>query len=131
MSKLDNIKKETGFQVPDGYFENFTKKMQENIHQEVESKSLLKILKPIFSAAAVLVGFAVISYFVYGTVINNKDENATNNIAQNDYEEDIYNEELILDVLYSDEAKEDSIYADDLMDYLEDEVTYEDLLAEL
>ena len=53
------------------------------------------------------------------------------NIAQNDYEDEMYNEEIILDVLYSEEVAQDSVKAEHLMDYLEDEVAYEDLLAEL
>ena len=132
MNELDKIKKETGFQIPDGYFEDFATKMQENIHQETEPKTLIRILRPIFSAAAVLVGFTILSYFVYGAFIDKPVNDSPNNIAQNDYEEEMYNEELILDVLYNDETiEEDTINSENIMDYLEDEVAYEDLLAEL
>ena len=49
MSELDNIKKETGFKIPDGYFEDFSKKMEESILEKAEENTIIRILKPILS----------------------------------------------------------------------------------
>ena len=127
MEELEKIKKETGFEVPENYFEDFSEKMMENIKKENSSRGIIKILRPIISVAAIITIIFAISYFTSNT---NNSTNKIENIAQNNYEEDYFSEDLIIDVL-SDNYETDTLKEEFLVDYLGDEVPYEDLLAEL
>jgi len=133
MSELGNIKKETGFKVPEGYFDNFSKRMENLIIEEKKPTGIVRFLKPLLSAAAIITAVSFISYFAYNNNSNETPNQTAEIITQEEYEEEIYSEEFIIDAL----ANEEKNYTDtietneEIIEYLEDEVSYNDLLAEL
>ena len=80
--KLESLKKDYPFKVPQNYFDDFPARMQQRIEQEKQSISKLKtriidFIKPALGLAA---GFAAIFMLVYWPVktLNNRQMEATN-----------------------------------------------------
>lgn len=132
MSQLDKIKKETGFNIPKDYFDNFSEKMDRKINEKDNSNGVVRFLKPLLSAAAIIAGISIISYYAYNINTTEPKNQTAEIITQEEYEESLYSEEFIIDALAEELNTTDTIEIDDgVMEYLEDEVSYDDLLAEL
>ena len=132
MSQLDKIKKETGFNIPKDYFDNFSEKMDRKINEKDNSNGVVRFLKPLLSAAAIIAGISIISYYAYNINTTEPKNQTAEIITQEEYEESLYSEEFIIDALAEEINTTDTIEIDDgVMEYLEDEVSYDDLLAEL
>ena len=136
MIKFDeNIKVKHGFEVPDNYFNDFHNKIMKKIENENENenenqkyKPSILFLKKLMPAAAILL-LGLISFYIVKsetTKTNTTNQNVVFYIA--DFDEDIYDDEIIIDEVYSE--KQDTISDYQLIDYMEDEISYEDLLAE-
>lgn len=132
MSELDKIKKETGFNIPENYFDDFSKKMEQKITEKNNSNGVIRFLKPLLSAAAIIAGLSIISFYAYNLNTNENKSQTAEIITQDEYEENLYSEEFIIDALAEDTNNNDTLETNDaIIEYLEDEVTYDDLLAEL
>ncbi len=143
--KLSEIKKQNPFTVPDGYFNDFSSRLQDKLGKQKDSKkrSLYYSLKPyiysVASAAAIL-----IAALVYYNISENKHSETvllSSEIALA-FEDNIYDLEetyLIENYTVQQEAEEmiydyesDPTYKDEIIQYLLDEdVEIESIVNEL
>lgn len=75
--KISNQKPETGFQVPDGYFDGFPERMHSRLHSEmseIPEKSVFReLIIPRLALAASFIGLMVISYTGIRFLVNQQD----------------------------------------------------------
>ncbi len=131
MDEFNDIKNKTGFKVPDGYFNNFADKMAEMIKEEPEPKVKTFSLKPILSMAAMFISVLIISWTVF-SYFNKSSKQITNSDALAYLECNI--DDISDDLLY--ESYEDDIissqtYTSDEIDYLEEELTDDEIIDNL
>ncbi len=132
MSRLDKIKKETGFDVPKDYFNKFSGRMENLIIEENTATKIIKFLKPLLSVAAIITAVISISYLVYNNNIKRNTNKTAEIISTEEYEQEMYSEEFIIDALAQEPNYIDSLETnEEIIEYLEDEVSYNYLLAEL
>jgi len=132
MSILDKIKKETGFNVPKDYFNNFSVRIENLIIEENTTTKIVKFLKPLLSVAAIITAVIFLSYHVYNNNIKINTNKTAEIISPEEYEEEMYSEEFIIDALAQEPNYIDTLETnEDIIEYLEDEVSYNYLLAEL
>ena len=86
MSELDKIKKETGFDIPENYFDNFSKRMEKLITEEKKPTGIIRFLKPLLSAAAIITAVSFISYFAYNNNSNETANQTAQALTQEEYE---------------------------------------------
>lgn len=134
MKNLSNMKKDQGFKVPEGYFENLSSRIQEKVEQEERPKheNRFLILKPYLWMAASILG---IGLFVKVILTNTLPENferykITKQTAVNvDTTSTTEDENTALNWSTEDLPETTS---DEIIDYLSDyEIDEENLLANL
>lgn len=74
LKKLDSIKKNQQFGVPDDYFNNFNSRLADKIknQQKEEKKSLFQIIKPQLAVAASFAALFLLAYTVFNVLIPEK-----------------------------------------------------------
>jgi len=137
---LDKISKELPFRVPDNYFEELPEKIQASCKEaeqtEQNGNSLIKILKPAFSLAAMFIGVALLAFIAVNIISESgqKQNSLSEDIAKVNYEEQYSSEEeMIKAIQQQQENKEmNNEKADEYIDYLlEDDIDYGTLIKEL
>ena len=137
---LDKISKELPFRVPDNYFEELPEKIQASCKEaeqtEQNGNSLIKILKPAFSLAAMFIGVALLAFFAVNLISEtNQDKTSlSEDIAKATYEEQYSSEEEMIRAIQEQQKNEEinSEKADEYIDYLlEDDIDYGTLIKEL
>jgi len=132
MDEFNDIKNKNGFKVPDGYFNNFADRMTEMVKDEQEVKTKTFSLKPILSMAAIFISVLVISWSVFA-YFNQTAEQITNSDALAYLECNI--DEISDDLLYESYEDENAIYDEayttDEIDYLEEELTEDEIIDNL
>jgi hypothetical protein len=135
---LNDMKKELPFRVPDNYFDDLPDRVMERCQEEgletsKEKRSILFILKPAFSLAAMFIGFAVIAYLAISLVKQPDDKSYhPNDIAKANYEEQFKSEQEILDAIEREETMDTENEKNEYIDYLlNEDIDYGTLIKEL
>jgi len=132
MDEFNDIKNKNNFKVPDGYFNSFADKMAEMVKEEQVVKTKTFSIKPILSMAAIFISVLVISWSVFA-YFNNTTEQITNSDALAYLECNI--DELSDDLLYESFVDDDIVledaYTNDEIDYLEEELTDDEIIDNL
>ncbi len=124
-TKLSKNMKENPFLVPDGYFENFSSRLQDKLAEErkKEERSLYLVLKPFIYTVSSVAAILILTFIFYKAIVDKGNTAVPSNseIAAM-FEEDVYDlEDTYLSDNYSNELE-----ADDLMFSNEDDPSYED-----
>jgi Golgi nucleoside diphosphatase len=133
MDEFNDIKNKNGFKVPDGYFNSFADKMAEMVKEEQALKSKTFSLKPILSMAAIFISVLVISWSVF-SYFNQTAEQITNSeaLAYLECNIDDISDDLLYESLADDyTADNDIINSYDEIDYLEEEITDDEIIDNL
>ena len=137
---LNKISKELPFRVPDNYFEELPEKIQvrckEAEQTEQNGNSLIKILKPAFSLAAMFIGVALLAFFAVNIISDSgqKQNSLSEDIAKVNYEEQYSSEEEMIKAIQEQQENDEmnNEKADEYIDYLlEDDIDYGTLIKEL
>jgi hypothetical protein len=135
---MNNINKESPFGVPENYFRDLPDRVMERCQEEEETqskgKSLVYILKPALSLAAMFIGIAVIAYFAVSIIDQPEEKKYTpNDIARANYETPYSSEEDLIDAFNSEEKIKTEKETDEYIDYLlnEEDIDYGTLIREL
>lgn len=66
LPQLENLKSDSGFRVPEGYFDTLSSRISDKIisqkEEKVSERSWISVLKPPLSLAALFAGVAIIGY---------------------------------------------------------------------
>ena len=129
--KLHSIKKDSPFKVPEDYFENFARRIQDKISEEKNLSAYQRIaiaVKPMLKLAAAFVLLALFAYLITYFITDNTKNNDIN-YASNDQVN--VSEQYILDnaentdiisVMNNDSTTESNdIESDKIIDYLVNE----------
>jgi len=140
---LNKINKELPFRVPDNYFEELPEKIRARCKQsdkvfENRSSSLINILKPAFSLAAMFIGVALLAFLAVN-LINQPEQQKTTlseDIAKANYENHYSSEEEIIEAIKEQQQENaqngDIQKEDEYIDYLlEDDIDYGTLINKL
>jgi hypothetical protein len=113
-SGINGIEKKNNFSVPDGYFENFSSRLQVTIHREKETPRLQRAIKHIFRSrlamAASFIGLIIIAYSGIKYIIRDQSIPKTSAIEIADiinYQINEIDDNLIYD-LYAETSLENS-----------------------
>ncbi|MGM0497581.1 MAG: hypothetical protein ACQESJ_06660 [Bacteroidota bacterium] len=137
---INKISKELPFRVPDNYFEELPEKIQARCKEaeqtEQSGNSLINILKPAFSLAAMFIGVALLAFFAVNVISNSGQEKTSlsEDMAKANYEEQYSSEEEMIKAIQEQEEniKMNSEEANEYIDYLlEDDIDYGTLIKEL
>jgi hypothetical protein len=136
---LKNIKKEQPFKVPDGYFEDFTARLNDRIHAPSTTAhvKIFALVKPYVAAAVILIIALIAGSYYYRS---NKSRKATERFyteVSQEIERDLYSfsDEFIFQVMMK-EIPENSISSslntEDVINYLlNEDLVDEELTDEL
>jgi len=130
MEELDNIPKKLPYSVPDGYFDNFSKRLKERMEAERNLswyKKSYNFVRPHLALAAAVIGFILISYTGIRLILNNN--NAEMTIEDIAYIIDDISYDVDDDILISTMVEEEidiewinaSFESEDIFDYLSDD----------
>ena len=132
--------KELPFKAPDGYFDQFTERLQSRMQQEKQLSWMgrtYQLIRPQLAMAAIIIGFVVISYTGIRIILNDRiTEPSIMEIAYalDDYLYDM-DDELLISTIIEEEIEigwiNGGYESDDIMDYLmEEEIDYTNLIDE-
>ena len=139
--KLEEIHKENPFRVPDKYFGELPDRIMARCEEEeathVKENSLIRILKPAFSLAAMFIGVAFLAFMAV-QVIHTTDKNSTpilDEMAKADYEKTYRSEEEIIKAIQEKQNMQQNANqkeAEEYIDYLlNEDIDYGTLIDEL
>jgi hypothetical protein len=129
-SNIDRIGKKRPFSVPEGYFDSFPEKVRGRLQNEEVSavsvpERVWQVLRPQLSLAAVIIGFAIIGYIGFNTLIQSEKQLLSDEVITEyvDYYQHEFSDYYLVSMLDFDEFElEDGGYYDDdadaYMDYL-------------
>jgi hypothetical protein len=84
--KLEGMKKDLPFSLPENYFENFQEKLRERLETRQKSgffEKTYRLVRPQFAVAAALAGFILLGYFIVKSTLNaGKQTNAVEEYAE-------------------------------------------------
>ncbi len=139
--RLEEVPKETPFTVPEGYFEDFSARLNERLQKEdtpIEipaEPTIWRGVRSMLGMAAGLAFFVILSFTIIRYILNQNDVNTNKEIAFNDSirQEGSLNggeNEVSTESVYNDEAINEAYFTDYMMDYLISEGVDIQLLAE-
>jgi len=134
--KLNNIGKEQPFRVPENYFRDLPEQIMDKCKQDEQKRSIVHILKPALSLAAMFVGVALIAYFALQMIDRPAVQVPSNqqDIAEAEYFDRYFNQNELLegDPENEEEPKTDNKKTQKYIKYLLDEdIDYTTLINEL
>lgn len=126
-SNIERIGKKRPFSVPEGYFDSFPEKVRGRMSNEEVSvvsvpERVWQVLRPQLSLAAVIIGFAIIGYIGFNTLIQSEKQLLSDEVITEyvDYYHDDFSEYYIMGMLDSDDIElEDGGYFDDADSYVD------------
>jgi len=131
--KISDIGKQQPFKVPDNYFKDLPERIMERCEKKEQKRSVVQIIKPTISLAAMFIGVALIAYLAI-QVIDQPDGETTyqqEDIAEAEY----YNQNELMEDINSGESKQlkqDSEQTDQYIEYLlNEDIDYTTLINEL
>jgi len=133
MDEFNDIKNKNGFKVPDGYFNNFADKMPFYEERFTIIWASAHDFKPILSMAAIFISVLVISWSVF-SYFHQTAEQITNSdaLAYLECNIDDISDDLLYESLGDDyTADNDIINSSDEIDYLEEEITDDEIIDNL
>jgi len=135
--KLNKIGREQPFRVPENYFRDLPEKVMDKCEQEEQKRSLIHIIKPALSLAAMFIGVALIAYFTLQLLDRPAVQvpSGQQDIAEAEYYDQYYNQNELLEGDQEDEAeatrtgnKKTQKYIEYLLD---EDIDYTTLINEL
>jgi hypothetical protein len=78
--KLDGMKKDLPFSLPENYFENFPERLRERMETSQKSgffEKTFRLIRPQLAIAAVLAAFALLGYVIVKSTLNAGRQNET------------------------------------------------------
>ena len=132
--------KESPFKAPEGYFDQFSERLQSRMQHEKQRSWMDKtyqLIRPQLAMAAIIIGFVAISYTGMRIILNDRSAEPTIMELADVLDDYLYDmdDELLISLLVEEEIDIDWINggyeSDDIMDYLmEEEMDYVDLIDE-
>ncbi len=135
--KLSDIGKRQPFEVPDGYFRDLPDRIMEQCGEREQKKSVVQILKPALSLAAMFIGVAVIAYFAVQFIDQPKEQPTytQKDIAEAEYLDQIRDQEELMESINQQDMKahaQDSEKTQKYIEYLlNEDIDYTTLINEL
>lgn len=135
--KISDIGKEQPFQVPEDYFRDLPERIMKRCEQKEHKKSMVQIIKPAVSLAAMFIAVALIAYFAIQFI--DKPEGETSykgqDIAEAEYYDQYYNQNELMDNIQEegvDASLPDSDQTKKYIEYLlNEDIDYPTLINEL
>lgn len=134
---INNINKELPFRTPDNYFKELPEQIIEKCKEEEQSdkigKSLIYILKPALSLAAMFIGIAIIAFLAVNVIEQPEKKSYTpNDIAKANYDKQFSSEQEIIDAINAEKETSAEEETDEYIDYLlNEDIDYGTLINEL
>ena len=134
--KISEAGKRQPFKVPEGYFNKLPDRIMHACKKQEASASVIHLMKPVLSLAALFIGVAVIAFFTVQTV-NQQEASSGNkqkNIAKAEYEDTHSNHEELLQTIRDSQHKEQANQkqSEQYIDYLlKEDVEYTTIVNEL
>jgi hypothetical protein len=134
--KLNNkIGNEKPFRVPENYFRDLPDRIMERCEQQEQKQSVVQIIRPTLSLAAMFIGVALIAYFALQMIDRPAVQvpSSQQDIAEAEYYDQYYNQnELLEGEDDSEDTKADNKKTQKYIEYLLDEdIDYTTLINEL
>lgn len=135
--KISDIGKQQPFIVPDNYFKDLPERIMEQCEKKEQKRSVLQIIKPAISLAAMFIGVALIAYLAIQVIDQPEGETPyqQEDIAEAEYYDQYYNQDELMEDIHSGEPtqlKEDSEQTDQYIEYLlNEDIDYTTLINEL
>lgn len=130
MKEFNEIKKDSGFKVPDNYFNNFASKMEEVIKEEGAVTKTQFSIKPILSMAAVFISALAISWVLLAN-FNNSKITSDDALAYLECNIDDISDDLLYESISNEEPLTNEEELNNELDYLEEEMSDEEILDNL
>ncbi|MBS3771403.1 MAG: hypothetical protein KGY69_14225 [Bacteroidales bacterium] len=130
----EDIGKKLPFQVPENYFKELPDKIMKRCRVEKTGRSLIRILKPALSFAALFIGIALIAYFAVNLTgqSNGNSSHKPEDIARTEYTKPFPTERELIEAFKNNQKKINDQEADQYIDYLlEENIGYGPLIREL
>lgn len=130
----DDIGKKLPFQVPENYFKELPDKIMKRCREEETGQSLIHILKPALSFAALFIGIALIAYFAVNLAgqSNGNAPHTHEDIARAEYTKPFPTEQELIEAFKNNQRDINDQEADQYIDYLlEENIGYGPLIREL
>ena len=135
--KISDIGKKQPFQVPENYFRDLPERIMERCEEKEQKQSVIQVIKPALSLAAMFIAVALIAYFAL-QVIDQPEGKAPYNqedIAEAEYYDQYYNQNELMEDIHggaSTQAEEDTEQTDQYIEYLlNEDIDYTTLMNEL
>jgi hypothetical protein len=133
LKKLDSLKNNNQFSVPEGYWSEFNKKINDKIDSEEQrkSKNIIRVIRPQLALAASFAALFILSYSVFRALIPN-DQLSENEIFIA-LEKELFDiDETVLFESVSIEKKQPTytefdLSEEEILDYLSEESSDEDI----
>jgi hypothetical protein len=133
LKKLDSLKNNNQFSVPEGYWSEFNKKINDKIDSEEQrkSKNIIRVIRPQLALAASFAALFILSYSVFKALIPN-DQLSENEIFIA-LEKELFDiDETVLFESVSIEKKQPTytefdLSEEEILDYLSEESSDEDI----
>ena len=135
--KISDIGKEQPFQVPDNYFGELPERVMKQCEQKEQKRSLVQMIKPAVSLAAMFIAVALIAYFAIQLIDTPDGENPYKgqDIAEAEYYDQYYNQNELMDYIHDEQAAPSSQDSDQTTKYIEyllnEDIDYTTLINEL
>ncbi|MBI3503162.1 MAG: hypothetical protein HY063_15350 [Bacteroidetes bacterium] len=141
MSKLENIKKENHFKIPENYFDYLPEEIMDRIHSREKSKERFFLLKPsiIISSLAVLSGIILLTIFLLKKNISQNEIILSDNDVQQiidtpelyNISESVITEQFLSSVSEEALKEETNISNEEINSYLEENTDVNTIINEL
>ena len=131
MKEFNEIKKDSGFKVPDNYFNVFASKMEEMVKEESAVTKKQFSIKPILSMAAVFISVLAISWVLFANLSTPEEAITYDTLAYLECNIDDFSDDLLYESsadIITEEFSDDFL---DEIDYLEEEISDDELINNL
>jgi hypothetical protein len=122
------------FQVPENYFEELPDRVMKRCREEERKGSLLKIIRPALSLAALFTGFALIAYIAVNLIDqpNNDSSYKQEDIAEAEHTRQFSSEQDLIKAFTDNQKEVKEEKTDQYINYLlEENIDYGTLIKEL
>ena len=133
--KLSDIGKQQPFRVPEGYFTDLPEKIMDQCEREEQKRSVLHIIKPALSLAAMFIGVALVAYFAISVIDRPVDQYQQEDIAEAEYFDQYFNQNELTGTFEDEETgkpEEDGEKTKEYIEYLlNEDIDYTTLINQL
>jgi len=135
--KISDIGKEQPFKVPGNYFKDLPEQVMEQCQEKEQKRSVVELIKPAISLAAMFIGVALIAYLAIQVIDQPEGKNPypQEDIAEAEYYDQYYNQNKLMEDIHDGEAtqaEQDTEQTDQYIEYLlNEDIDYTTLINEL